>query len=228
MTLVCITVVIISSCLICLAVTIDLRPYAGQTITVILPGGDESDVVVPAVDAETEPIGHFDFGASDSKPGFMYFLVEGKHSSLTIGGQSYLFEQIYHDGRELWYGKGQGDIQLIADDGTIYAGSTVNDDGEADPDDGTYTLTFKGLSNGSRPTYYTYNSNHLIIGQEVTFEVGTISRSFTVKKRNNGSIGFDWSDGTVVKNSEVSGRGVAVLIPSSNAANPPASGWIKW
>lgn len=202
-------------------IKIDLTPYAGQTkritVEVVVPGGGQ--VEPPA--EEVEDIGHFDFGKSDVYHGQFYFLIEGSHSSLTIGGVPYRFDKIYHDGRELWYGTGEGEIKLTGKNGTIFVGRT----GEFAPSGNRYDLDYKGLSNGNRPTYYTNNGKRLVVGNKVSLKVGNLSKSFTAKVRPNGSIGYDWPDGTVVKNSEISARGVAVLTPAGSGQH---SGWILW
>lgn len=208
----------------CWSVTLDLTPYAGQTVTVIVPGGDAVSPPTTPSDPETRQIDEFRFGVSDSKPGYMYFIIDGDHKSLTIGGEEYLRQGDYQ-GRALWYGKGSGKIILTGVDGTVYTGTT----GESATNSGNrIQLRYAKNTNGNRPTYYTHDGRLLSVGMQVQFQVGNVARSFTAERRANGSIGKDWSDGTVVKNSDVGGRGIAVLIPASYASKPPAGGWIEW
>lgn len=197
----------------------------GRSITIILPDCENME---PDPEIVTSPVGLFNFGVSDEDDhlGEYYFIIDpGPYKSLTIGGKPYEKKAGGYNGRELWYGKGQGDILLIAQDGSFYAGKT-GDVVESGGSEGKYILKYKGLSNGNRPTYYTYNGRHLAVGDRVEVKVGGIHKTFTAKKRTNGSIGYDWPDGTVVKNSEVSGRGVAVLTPAGSGSH--SGGWIKW
>lgn len=73
-------------------------------------------------------------------------------------------------------------------------------------------LTYHGKTNGGRPTWYT-SAENLQIGDIVKVVIGDFEKEFTVVLRDNGSIGFEEGE-FVVKNSEVSGRYIAVLLPS--------------
>lgn len=204
--------------------TIDLTPYAGQTVTftVIVPGTETTDPTDPT--PVSYPIGEFDFGVSDSKPGYYYFIVAGDNKSLTIGGSAYVRSGDYY-GKDLWYGTSTGAIILTGKDGKVYVGTTSS---PAIETGSRTTLKYNRNTNGNRPTYYTYNSRILKVGDKVKFQIGNITKSFTARVRANKSIGEDWADGTVVKNSDVSGRGVAILIPSKYANNHPSTGWVEW
>lgn len=94
-----------------------------------------------------EPIGSYRFGESDAEGhhGEFYFIVKGPNKSLTIGGKPYEYERLYQ-GEELWYGKGHGEIRLVASDGTIYVGDTGT---EADNGDGAENYPFHHTTTAS-------------------------------------------------------------------------------
>ena len=192
---------------------------------------DPSEPVDPPVDPEppvnSEPIGPFLFGASDDYPGKMYFITNKNLDSLMIGGGTYKYHGRYKGQRYLWYGTTSGKILGYGKNGVLYTGET---EGAIDPIDPPgpgeeYTLKYYKLTNGDRPTYYS-SGGKLKAGDVVEFKVGSVHKRATVKPRK-GTVGYEWPDRTVITNSHVSGRTIAVLIPARYKNDPPGRGWLK-
>jgi hypothetical protein len=90
-------------------------------------------------------------------------------------------------------------------------------------------LFYSKNTNGNRPTYYTGPTDLSVdLGKTVRFEVGDIFKWCVAKERPNGTVGCEWPNGLVVKNSDMyNTRGIAVLIPSEYADNHPPTGWVE-
>lgn len=218
------------------AATIDLRAYPGATaqcevdgmrFEIKLPGDDVGEIKPPLVaPPPIKELTGFRTGISDhpSYTGQTWFLpaswMKTKIKSVMIGSEWAVKTFPSYRDSELWHSKGTGQITVTMTDGDVYQTG-----GNNNVNSSRYDLKYKGLTNGDRPTYYTWGKDLLRVGDKVTFKVGNIGGSFVAKKRHNGSIGYDWNDGTVVKNSEVSGRGVGVLTPKGSGKH---SGWIEW
>lgn len=203
------------------------RKYQGDYIEV---GEAEQPAppVTPPKPPATAVLTGYRYGASDADGhrGEYYFIppaeLSGQIEKVVVGSAVYKFEKKYR-ASELWYGiPSSGRIVVSLTNGNIYASEAVTE-----PTGKRIDLKFKGNTNGNRPTFYTMDGRKLQVGQKVTFQVGPVKNSFVAKVRSNSSIGCDWSDGTVVKNSDVSGRGIAVLIPAKYAGHFIREGWIE-
>lgn len=88
--------------------------------------------------------------------------------------------------------------------------------------------TYKGPTNGGRPTYYT-QKGRMVVGQQFSLKCGDVEKTGTTKMRGNSepSVGMDWPDGTVLKNAEGPVNGIALLLPAKYAANPPTGCYVK-
>lgn len=150
----------------------------------------------------------------------------GRIVSLKVGDTPFYLQGPYRSS-ELWYGDAaQGHITAVLQDDSrlvsrkaLQLAPTAPDGTESTP------LKYHRRTNSERPTYYTYSERLLKVGDTVRFKVGSIDETVTCVRRANGSIGFPYNSGgssqLLIKNSDVRGRGICVLTPSSEDEDLP-------
>lgn len=198
------------------------KKFEGQTVTI--PPCPISTPEAPEVPKQKTLTG-YNYGKSDApgKAGQYYLIIEGSWtiSSVLVGDTPYSYERIYGKG-ELYYGPpANGKITVTLNNGEVFV--SEDEVGSSEPVQAStkIPLHYHKRTNGNRPTYYTYQGS-LKVGQVVSFRIGPINKTVVIKTRHNGSIGWDNGD-LVIKNSDVNGRGVAVLTPANSRTDYPQS-----
>lgn len=188
------------------------RKYQGQTITIHVPPYP-NDTDQPTPDPVTKPLTDYDYSASDAAghEGEWYLLL---HSSLTgnvsrtgvsVGGVSYRFDRIYKGG-ELYYGKtATGTIKVVCKDGTTY----VDEYEKAQAGNKTLKLRYHGRYNGDRPTWYSDPPTKSFAAKVRVIVAGC--SDFEADYNGHRWEGGGW----IIKESDVAGRGLTVVGPSS-------------
>lgn len=162
---------------------------------------------------------------SDSKKGKSYILLPttytGDVKAVHVGANHFVFEEVWHDGRELWYGPvitNKSTVMMKLKNGDVY-----KDEANAPPlvdvpdtpkpvpthPDWNETLRYHGRYNGDRPTWYA-SRNMREYPKVFTVEIPGCVK-MTIK--NNGHR-YE-KNGIIVKQSDVRGRGMAVIYKSS-------------
>ena len=209
------------------------KKYAGKTL--IIPpyrggGVDPGEPEGPGPEPQVSILSGYRYEASDAEGhrGEYYFMpphqLKGKIRTVVVGNEGYRYSMEYRD-TEIWYGRpSSGVITVTLNDCAIYKGEPVTE-----PSGNRIHLTFRGNTNGNRPTYFSMDGRRMTVGQKASFSVGPVRKTFVAAVRSNPSIGNGWTDGTVVKNSDPPARGIAILIPSRYAGQsfPRSDCWIE-
>lgn len=168
--------------------------------------------VQPPVNAE--PLVGYKWEESDSYPGQSYVMLPSglKGDSVDIAGKAFSFKMHWKTGEELWYGpsmstfKSNVAITVVSVEGKKY--STSVDAG--DDTSGGYSYSeqcnYRGRTNGNRPTWYCSKKMSAYPSKINIYIPTCTDRTIS----NNGT---RFQDGSfIVKQSDVSGRGIAILI----------------
>lgn len=146
--------------------------------------------------------------------GEYYFLapksLTGNINSIFVGNIFYKYERIYTTGQELWYGKHDvGDVLIETKDGKKYSTAVQGDTGSTGKL--IMDVPYFAVTNGTRPTWYAFKPMASFPSKFRLVVQGHID----VIVSNNGT---RWEgNGWIVKQSDVVGRGMAVVGPNKQS-----------
>lgn len=184
-------------------------------------GGGSDSSPDPGEDPKQDPVSgrefkllsnKFKLGKSDEQHGKNYLLLYLPTSKpinkVTVSGEEFLFHRIYIDGGLLYYGpEVRGDIEIFLTNGDKYLYSMEDRGGEFDK---TFKLKYHKRTNPDRATFYAYKSMSSFPSEFKVFVPGYYDQGVLVENRGN-----RFEKGRfLVKESDVPGRGLTVLVPS--------------
>lgn len=165
---------------------------------------------------------NYDWEDSDDNPGYSYIMpaatIRGK--VVMVNETSFVYDLLWHDGREVWYGPIKSSfptgscVTIKTVDGKSYStntGSVTTTPPYVPPQIGVTIekLHYHGRHNGDRPTWY---GADVMVNYPRTLTV-TIPNCVTRTITHDGNR-YD-RNSLIVKQSDVSGRGLAVIYSSS-------------
>lgn len=182
---------------------------------------EQEDPIVDIEPGEVRQLTGYRYEASDHKDylGQYYFMspafMLGKIKSVTVGAEEYTYRLDYN-GCELWYGKpSQGIITVTFKNGATYKAAESEDPTELKVFGNKEVLKWFGRYNGDRGTWYSsVNKDMADYPDKFWLTVkGCLSRAEVINDGKRYEIGG--KAGFIIKQSDVSGRPLAVICPQS-------------
>jgi hypothetical protein len=192
------------------------------------PDPDPPPPAEPVVPDDPLPLTGYVWENSDSRPGKSYVMppatMAGSIVAVRVNEVPFAYDSTWHDGRELWYGPAVGTfpaastVAVILANGTVYKSNVQMAPTPAPAPPGTVKHTLK-IHSTRNPPYYQYYAYKAYdsFPREFSFTAG--SRTFQVRlgkrsmPKHVGEKGADYqSSDWIVKDSEVPGRGLTILV----------------